>query len=171
MSAVLGIINSHGGALQVQSVPLVGSTFTVLLPLPKDSYTASQMQNSELYLEAISIGTILLVDDEEELLSIGSALLNAMGYTVITAVNGRDAVEQYRQRPREIDAILLDLIMPEMGGVETYHALRTIDPEQRIVICSGYDADAAHEITSQDSNALFLNKPYDPVKLRRVLQK
>ena len=85
-------------------------------------------------------------------------------------MNGSDALSIYRERAREIDAILLDLIMPEMGGVETYHVLRNLAPDKRIVICSGYDADAAHEITSHDANALFLNKPYDPAKLRRVLR-
>jgi CheY-like chemotaxis protein len=113
--------------------------------------------------------TVLLVDDEETLRSIGKVLLKALGFSTITAANGREALELYRSRGSEIDLVMLDLIMPEMGGVEAYHELRKINPVLPVVICSGYDEESVADVIDADNRARFLHKPYNPLELRRVL--
>ena len=169
MSAILGIIKSHGGALQLASRPGVGTTFTVyfyLSAVPKIAETAPQ--SSFLHLEKAK-GTILLVDDEESLRIIGSSLLNAMGFSTIIAANGLEALELYRLRSDDIDLIMLDLIMPKMGGIEAYHELRKIAPDVPIIICSGYGAESVEEVINNDIYARFMIKPYKPEEIRNVM--
>ena len=169
MSAVLGIINSHDGALQLSSSPGVGTTFKVYFPLPdKKNVVETDLVPGSFPL-AKGRGTILLVDDEQALRTIGSALLGSMGFTVISAANGREAIEAHKACDSVIDLVMLDLTMPEMGGVAAYHELRELDPNVPILFCSGYGAESASDITTTDNNSLFLRKPYNPIELRRVL--
>ncbi len=169
MSAVLGIVKSHDGALQLTSSPGVGSTFTVYFPLPAMADAIDTAQSVVAEIASPANATILLVDDEESLRTIGSALLNAIGFSVMTAANGREALGIYRERGSEIDLVLLDLMMPEMSGIETYHEIRNISRDIPIIICSGYGAESATDITATDDKTSFLNKPYNPAELRRVL--
>ena len=171
MSAVLGIIKSHNGSLQLTSTPGAGTTFTVYLPLSnfRDVVEVSPTATFDRLEKRSEI--ILLVDDEETLLLIGSALLKAMGFSVITASNGREALEMYREKTGEIDLILLDLIMPEMDGIEAYHLLREISPVIPIAICSGYNLQQTMEKIANDEKAAVIQKPYDPDQLRTILVK
>lgn len=171
MSAVLGIIKSHNGALQLSSAPGAGTTFRVYLPLPgfhdkvevAPTVTPAPLKKGS--------GCVLLVDDEETLLILGSALLKAMGFSVITASNGREAVEIYREQSKRIDLILLDQIMPEMDGIQAYQLLREFSPVIPIAICSGYNLQQAMEKIANDEKAAVIQKPYDPNQLRTSLVK
>jgi PAS domain S-box-containing protein len=171
MSAVLGIIKSHGGVLQLASTPCVGTTFKVYFPLPDETYTVEAVPASETTPLAKVSGTILLVDDEVEIRAIDSALLNTMGFSVITALNGREALDIFSLHESEIDSVLLDLIMPEMGGLETYRFLRAVSPDVPIVFCSGYDVEAISGIVEKDDHAEVVKKPFKPDQLREVLLK
>jgi CheY-like chemotaxis protein len=111
---------------------------------------------------------VLLVDDEESIRGLGQRLLGRLGFHVLTAVDGRDALEVYVQHKDEIVLVLLDLTMPRMGGEETLRELRRLDPEVRVVLSSGY---AESEVTSRfsgDDIAGFVQKPYslDDLKQR-----
>lgn len=169
MSVILGIIKSHNGALQLDSAPGAGTTFKVYFPLPEKAVFADVVQSSWHMPSATMNGTVLLVDDEESIRTIGSALLSTMGFTTMTAANGCEALRLYNKRTSEIDLVMLDLIMPEMGGVETYHELRKIDSIVPIIFCSGYGAESAAEITATDENTCFLHKPYSQVELCRTV--
>jgi len=171
MSAVLGIIKSFGGALQFTSSPGVGTTFKVFFPLSGASASVEPASRAGLFPMAKGNGTILLVDDEEGLRLIGSALLNAMGFSTITASNGREALDIFRLRGSEINLLLLDLIMPEMGGLETYHSLREVAPVVPIVFCSGYHVEEVSGIVEMDGYTGVVRKPYKPDQLREVLLK
>ena len=171
MSAVLGIIKSHNGALQLTSTPGTGTTFKVYFPLPDETSSFETTATAEKAAFPKASGTILLVDDETEIRIIGSALLNAMGFSVITASNGREALEIYSLHEREIDTVLLDLIMPEMGGLETYRLLREASPALPIVLCSGYDIEEISGIVEEDSHAEVVQKPFKPDQLRAALLK
>lgn len=115
------------------------------------------------------VGTILLVEDDETLRDMGTELLEELGFFAMTARHGREALETYRERGSEIDAIMLDLKMPVMGGVEAYHELRKIDPSIPIVFCSGYNIESVSDVIGNDEHAGFMHKPYNPEQLRRVL--
>ncbi|MFA7402564.1 MAG: PAS domain-containing protein [Pelobacteraceae bacterium] len=171
MSAVLGIIKSHGGVLQLASTPGVGTTFKVYFPLPDETYTVEAVPAYEKTPLAKVSGTILLVDDEVEIRAIDSILLNTMGFSVITALNGREALDIFSLHESEIDSVLLDLIMPEMGGLETYRFLRAVSPDVPIVFCSGYDIEAISAVVETDDHAEVVKKPFKPDQLREVLLK
>jgi PAS domain S-box-containing protein len=168
MSAIRGIVKSHNGALQLTSTPGVGTTFKVYFPLSEATDDVATAPLEPTQSEKVD-GTILLVDDEEILRKMGTDLLGALGFSTITAQHGREALEIYRDRGCEIDVILLDLIMPVMGGIEAYHVLRKIDPTVPIVICSGYAAESVLGVIHNDERAGFVQKPYKPEELRDVI--
>ncbi|MDD2897339.1 MAG: PAS domain S-box protein [Desulfuromonadaceae bacterium] len=168
MSAICGIIKSHGGALYLKSTPGVGTTFKVYFPAADTSdFTETTPPTSESFVK--ESGTILLVEDEIVLREMGIDLLETLGFQVISAQHGREALEIYRERGSEIDLILLDLIMPEMGGIEAYRELRERNRELPIIICSGYSIESVSDAIGNDGNACFMHKPYDPNKLRTVI--
>ena len=168
MSAIHGIVTGHGAFLQMTSKPEAGTTFKVFFPVP-----AAPDYTETASIPAVSSekagGTILLVDDEQVLRDMGTDLLVAIGFAAVTAENGRKAVEIYRERGTEIDAVLLDLTMPEMGGIETYHELRKISQTLPVIICSGYSMESVEDVITLDQHACFVQKPYNPVELRSAL--
>jgi signal transduction histidine kinase/CheY-like chemotaxis protein len=168
MSAIHGIIKSHRGMLQLTSKPGVGTTFKVFFPVPLSSDHSETASPASIPNEETN-GTILLVEDEELLRVMGETLLEAMGFVSLTASNGSEALEIYRERGSEIDVILLDLIMPVLGGIETYHELRKISPAVPIIICSGYGVESVVDALENDPNAGFVHKPYKPEELRGLM--
>jgi len=171
MSAVLGIIRSHGGFLQLFSTPGVGTTFKVYFPLPAVQEQPALQAPDVATETAQTNSTVLLVDDEVTIRDMGRPLLETLGFSTITAANGREALELYKEHGGEIDLIMLDLIMPEMGGIEAYRELRKINHTVPILICSGYNAKSAAVATRADDNTFFLNKPYNPAELITALNK
>jgi len=170
MSAIQGIIKSHEGLLLLTSSPGVGTTFKVLFPLPE---TFDDVVTAPAILTPFKKSgvTILLVDDEQALRNVGAALLKSMGIKALTAQDGREALEIFREHGREIDVIMLDLIMPVMGGIDTYHELRKTDMTIPIVICSGYGVESVAHVINNDQHAGFVHKPYKPEELRDVMAK
>ena len=172
MSAILGIIKSHDGALHLSSRPGAGTCFKIYLALSPTSCTADTAPTAKPSVHPVkAIGTILLVDDEEALLIIGSSLLHAMGFSAITASNGREALEIFRKRASEIDLVLLDMIMPEMGGVEAYHELRKLSRNIPVVICSGCNVEGFSIKSYNDELVGCVQKPYRPDQLQEVLMR
>jgi PAS domain S-box-containing protein len=169
MSAILGIIKAHNGTLQLVSTKGVGTTFKIFLPVTESGKRTETMPQDDGISVELAKSVVLLVDDEETLLVIETIFLKSLGFFVITANNGRDALEQYKARSGEIDLVMLDLIMPEMGGIEAYLELRKINSRMPIILCSGYGAEAVSDIIKTDDKACFLHKPYNPIELRKVL--
>lgn len=168
MSAIQGIIKSHEGMLFLSSSPGFGTTFKVLFPL-SESFDDLVTAPAALIPFKKSGSTILLVDDEQALRNVGAALLKSMGFTVLTAQDGCEACEIFCERGRKIDVIMLDLIMPVMGGIDTYHELRKTDTTIPIVICSGYGVESVAHVIDNDQYAGFVHKPYKPDELRNVI--
>lgn len=168
MSAISGIIKAHNGMLQLKSAPGLGTSFRILFPVPY-STDSVQMNSIETVPTNRVSGTILLVEDELVLREMGTALLETLGLTAITAEHGLEALEVYRKRSSEIDLILLDLIMPVMGGSEVYRELRKINATLPIIICSGYSAESLADTIDSDQYAEFVNKPYNPNELRDLM--
>lgn len=169
MSSTLGIIKSHNGTLQLSSTPGAGSIFRVYLPLPavpgSAETTPAAVQNPSVQEN----GIILLVDDEEDLRTLGPIRLKAIGFSALTAANGIEALEIYRERGNEIGLILLDLLMPVMDGAETYYRLREISRTIPIVICSGCGREELPYDILDNEHTGFLKKPFKPDQLRNVL--
>ncbi|WP_026842984.1 hybrid sensor histidine kinase/response regulator [Citrifermentans bremense] len=172
LSAISGIIRSHNGSLQLCSAPGAGTTFSVYFPLPPCCPAGDEVAAPlplPLTAAARLEGTILLVDDEEQLRAVGCELLTSMGFKVIGANNGSEALAIWQERKSEIDLVLMDLTMPELDGVETYRTLREDTPTLPVLFCSGYGDQDIRPCTGEDPRAGFIAKPYQLAQLRSAL--
>jgi CheY-like chemotaxis protein len=170
MSAVLGIIKSHGGALQLHSQLGQGTTFKVYLPVQQS--VSSRDEDSSAIPSALwkGSGTILLVEDEDQVRLIAKALLKNIGFTVLEAVNGKEALELYQKNATDITLVFTDMGMPIMDGYELFYELKKLNPELPIIVSSGYgDAEVSSRIDI-NSIAGLISKPYGPDQLREVLK-
>jgi PAS domain S-box-containing protein len=171
MSAIRGIVTSHDGMLKLTSTPGSGTSFKVYFPLQEASHATAVVTHADTLISPEkTTGLILLVDDDETLRNLGVILLELLGFSVITAQHGREALEVYRERSSEIDAILIDQMMPVMGGIEAYHELRKVAPTLPITICSGYEFESVAEVIGSDGYTSFIHKPYKLDQLRNVMR-
>jgi PAS domain S-box-containing protein len=163
LSTVYGIVNQSGGHVWVYSEPDKGTTFKVYLPrvrgLP-DREEVDQRRNARGGTE-----TILLVEDEEKVRAVASRILRRNGYTVVEASNGAEAWRLCSSEDSQVDLIVTDMIMPEMGGFELASRVRAIRPGARILFTSGYTEDAMMRRSILDPGAAFLEKPFTPARL------
>jgi PAS domain S-box-containing protein len=172
LSAVLGIVRAHRGALKVTSAPGQGASFTVYFPaITKHDETPGDAAVSPASVDAwTGAGTILLVDDEEAIRTLGKEVLEAMGFSVLTAEDGQEAVDLYREHGDDIALVILDLTMPRLNGEEALHHLRAIDPGVRVILSSGYsEQDIAERFAGKDL-AGFVTKPYTLATLQTSLR-
>ena len=169
LAAVQGIVRGHKGALKVVSEPGKGTTFKVLFPALTEGRDATRSPLSSPPADLRGKGTILLVDDEGSLIDLGSQMLEYLGFAVLTAADGLQAVDLYRERGKEIDLVLLDLTMPNMDGARAFDELRQLNPDVRIVLASGYSLeDVAVRFEGKGLDGV-LQKPYTFDKLRESL--
>ena len=169
LAAALGIVRAHKGALKVYSEPGKGTTFKILLPALTEGEDATPSSESSPLADWWGRGSILLVDDEESLIALGARMLEHLGFTVLTAADGLQAVELYRERGKEIDLVLMDLTMPHMDGAEAFSELRRLNPDVRVVLASGYShEDVASRFAGKGLDGV-LQKPYTLAKLRESL--
>ncbi|MFP4380171.1 MAG: PAS domain S-box protein [Candidatus Sumerlaeia bacterium] len=170
LAAVLGIVKSHHGAMKLYSEHGKGTTFKILLP----ALLVSKQKMSEQKDDDASWrgkGQVLLVDDEPGLRALGQRMLKRLGFEVLTAEDGRQALDLFREKQDEIACILLDLTMPHMDGVETYQELRRINPRVQVVLASGYSEQDISARFAGKGLAGVIQKPYDMKKLRTTLRK
>jgi two-component system, cell cycle sensor histidine kinase and response regulator CckA len=167
LASAYGIIKNHDGFINVSSKKGEGTTFTVYLPaLEKE--VMEQKESGRKILEGSE--TILLVDDEDMIIDIGEQFLEKMGYAVLIAKRGKEAIEIYEKGKDKIDIVILDMIMPDMGGGETYDRMKEINPDIKVLLSSGYSIDGqATEILERGCNG-FIQKPFDINRLSRKLR-
>jgi two-component system cell cycle sensor histidine kinase/response regulator CckA len=171
LASVYGIIKNHDGFIDVASRQGEGTTFTVYLPASEKTSEQEKLTVGQLVKGS---GTVLLVDDEEMILEVGAEMLKAVGYDVITAAKGSQAIEIYKAKKAEIDVVLLDMIMPTMSGGELFDQLKRIDRNVCVILSSGYSLDGqASEIIGRGCNG-FIQKPFNikelSEKIHQVLQ-
>jgi PAS domain S-box-containing protein len=162
LSAVLGIIGSHRGGMEVSSVAGQGSAFTVLLPAAERRAQEEPARDTE---DLMSSGTVLVVDDEAVVRRMACAILERYGYRVIMANDGAQAVAVYREHATEIDVVLLDMTMPVMSGLEALREMRKIAPAVHVVLSSGYSEAEANRRFAGYELAGFIQKPYTAAQL------
>lgn len=158
LSAVLGILRAHHGAIHIQSSPGKGSHFTVAIPVSADNGTSIPQESAPV--RDGSKGTVLVIDDEEVVRDTTRTTLESAGYRVITANDGPAGIALYRQHQSEIVAIQLDLTMPTMRGDDVFRALRTINRNVRAIIMSGYMESEVMAMFGADRPSGFLQKPF-----------
>jgi CheY-like chemotaxis protein len=171
LASAYGIIKGHGGYIDVDSKPAQGTNFSIYLPA-SDEQIHQTMEISQRIISGNE--TILLVDDEEIVIDVGVKLLNKLGYTALEARNGYQAIDIFKANKDAIDLVILDMIMPDKGGGETYDSLRKIDSEVKVLLSSGYSLSGqASEILDRGCNG-FIQKPFNmrtlSQKIREVLK-
>lgn len=171
MSAILGIVRRHRAALKAYSEKGQGSTFRVLFPAL--NYVANDQEyGEERPLSRYSSSVVLVVDDEEIIRDMAAMMLRDLGIDeVVTACNGKEAIEIYRRDMDRIALVLLDLTMPKMDGEETFRQLRLMNPEVKVVLSSGYSEQSVQDRFVGKRLFGFLQKPYTPEAMKELVEK
>ena len=170
LASVYGIIKNHSGIINANSKKGEGATFNIFLPASEKKIFKEKMIQKEILMGS---ETVLLVDDEDMILDVGRDLLEKLGYEVLTVKSGIEAIEIYRTNQKKIDIVILDMVMPKMGGGDTYEKLRDIDPAVKVLLSSGYSIDGqASKILSRGCDG-FIQKPFDikslSLEIRKIL--
>jgi PAS domain S-box-containing protein len=172
LAIVYGIIKNHEGYIMCHSRPGKGTTFKIYLPvLRQEMKFVTQVDKNEAEV-SIRGGneTILLVDDEQFIRELGVDVLGQAGYQVLTAVDGESALELYRERQNGIDLVILDLIMPGMGGSKCLEELLKLDPQAQVLIASGYSPDGPTRRVLEAGAKGIIGKPYDSRQLLHLIR-
>jgi two-component system, cell cycle sensor histidine kinase and response regulator CckA len=165
LAMVYGIVKQHGGHVACDSKPGLGTIFKIYLPVTKVEPKLSAPINEQALLAGKE--TVLLADDEEMVRDLGKRILERSGYTVLSAANGKEALDLYKREKGKISLVILDLIMPGMGGKECLEVLLKIEPRVKVLIASGYAAEGQTKDTIATGASGFVGKPYD---MRQMLQ-
>ncbi len=167
LASAYGIIKGHGGYIDVTSIKGKETTFSIYLPSTEESIGKEEEMADELIM---GTGTILLVDDEEIIIYAGEQMLKKLGYKVIVAKSGKEALDIFNKEKEKIDLVLLDMVMPGIGGGETYTKLKGMDNTVKVLLSSGYGLDGqAREIMDKGCNG-FIQKPFNLKILSRKVK-
>lgn len=169
LAMVYGLVKSHGGYIRCSSECGKGTTFTIYFPVINKEVTAEE---TEKHVEIPQDGTetILLADDEKSIRDFGRNMLSRHGYTVLTAADGESALRVYQQKKKEIALVILDLIMPGIGGKRCAQELCTIDPNAKILIASGHSFGGPLKETPDPGYKGFINKPYEIEEVLKAIR-
>jgi two-component system cell cycle sensor histidine kinase/response regulator CckA len=161
LSSAYGIIEGHGGYIDVDSSKGHGTTFTICLRALEKKVEKTVAKEKKVPEEILKgTETVLVVDDEEMILEVGEEMLRAMGYKVLLAKGGREAVEIYKANKNDIDLVILDMIMPDMAGGEVYDTMKEINPNIKVLLSTGYSIEGqASEILDRGCDG-FIQKPF-----------
>jgi nitrogen-specific signal transduction histidine kinase/ActR/RegA family two-component response regulator len=167
LASAYGIVKNHGGFIHVESEKGLGTSFMIHLPASDRVIHAVQGQEDDL---PKGRETLLLIDDEDMILDVGSKMLEGLGYKVYTAGGGRQGLQIYEQDKDRISLVILDVIMPDLGGKETFEALRRIRPAVKVLLCSGYSLGGHAEEIMKNGCKGFIQKPFKVADLARKIR-
>ena len=165
LSVVYNVVKSHKGTILVDSGEGSGSVFTIYLPIVQTTTLEGDDAG-----ESIARPGILLVDDEPAMIELGRELLENEGYNVLTASNGRQAVDIYRTQWQHIDLAVLDLVMPKLDGGQTYLEMKKINPDVKAFFCTGYSTDQVITSLLAEENLFALQKPFRPKEFTTLVK-
>ena len=172
LASAYGIIKSHGGIINVRSKKGQGATFSIYLPVSEKA-VRDEARLPEKILKGSE--TLLLIDDEEIIIEVGQDLLETLGYTVLTTKSGIEAIDIYKKSKDMIDLVILDMVMPGLGGDETYVRLKEIDPDVKALLSSGYSIDGLAKTILAKGCDGFIQKPFGlsnlSQKIREILDR
>jgi len=168
LSMVHGIVAQHSGHIRCYSEPGVGTTFKIYFPVAAVELLSDVEMTREM--PAFGTETILLVDDDGRVRELVRELITLAGYTVLTASNGADALEEYAKHREEISLVILDLIMPGMSGKRCLEELLRMDPDAKVLVSSGYSANGLTKKTLGTGERGFISKPYDGKDILRAIR-
>ena len=167
LASAYGIIKNHNGIIRVYSEPGHGTTFNIYIPVSDAEKDDTPEIKSDLIKGA---ETVLLVDDEEGPIMVEELMLREIGYKVIAARSGSEAIRLFQENKESIDLVALDMIMPEMSGKETYERLKEIDPDVKVLLVSGYSLNKqVEELINLGCNG-FIQKPFDIIQLSQKIR-
>jgi PAS domain S-box-containing protein len=172
LAAVYGTVTNSKGTIDVTSVEGEGALFTIKLPvvtIGEDVGEDTEFAIEDAKAANKSSALILLVDDEEMVRDYAQDVMNALDYKVVSCCDGKEALEIYRKRWREIDVVVMDVIMPVMGGKEAYYKMREINPEIKTIFFSGYSEDNMRDVLN-NSNTWLINKPFEVKTMSDILK-
>ena len=168
LASAYGIVKGHGGFILVYSEKNRGTTFKFYLPR-SDKKTVKEEDVQTALLKGNE--TVLLVDDEEMVLEVGGEMLKSLGYNTITARNGKEAIEIFHTNSNTISLVILDMIMPEMGGGEVFDVLKSHSPDVRVLLSSGYSMEGQASEILKRGCAGFIQKPFNIHRMSREVRK
>ena len=171
LSMVFGAIKKHHGFIEVSSTPGKGSHFDIYIPLLEAAATDARRQEKQA--DGIQQGhneLILLVDDDAQVLEMGRAVLTDLGYRVITAANGVEAIDLFMLRRSELSLIITDIVMPKLGGVEAMRRINRIQPDMKVIFSTGYDVTAALNEVTADNKHTIIYKPFSIDQLSQAIR-
>lgn len=161
LSIIYGIIKNHGGCIFCETAPSKGTSFKIYLPVPDQPTVVENIDQMSETASSNGTETVMLVDDDPYVRAVGEKMLKRSGYKILTAPNGESALDLYRKKHHEIDLVILDLIMPGMGGKNCLEEIFKIKPLEKVIITTGYSFDNAEKDDIFSKAKGFIDKPYE----------
>jgi len=170
LATAYGIIKSHKGIIKVKSKPGKGSSFMIYLPALSTKVKAS-LKSEKTERIYNGKGTILLVDDEEGVIEVCSEMLENLGYKVKAVKDGNMAIDILKSNDLKIDLVILDMVMPRINGKQTFKKIRAVDPDMKVLVCSGYSKEEEIQEMMNKGCDDYILKPFDMAALSEKLNK
>jgi len=167
LSMVYGAIENHNGAIDLDSTPGQGTTFYIYLPIVPDKAKELVLDRNEVVTGEREL--ILIADDEDMLLELEEELLQRLGYRIIIAHNGEEAIQVFEQYKNEVSLVILDVVMPILGGVDAAKEIHRMNDQVPIIFATGYDKDTALKNVGDIPNHEIITKPYSAESLSQVI--
>ncbi len=166
LAAAYGILVEHHGSISVYSEEGKGTEFHMYIPLTEQKTD----QQKQIPTVKRGSGNILLIDDEPAIVQSVTSMLVQLGYQVLSANNGKQGLDIYKEKHYDIDVVILDMLMPEMNGQECFYKLKEINPRVRVIVSSGFSEDISIQALMNDGAKFFINKPYRLLDLSEAIE-